>query len=149
LACNYLAARNAHFGVSDSTLLFTLCLALYGLVRAVAEGPAFLPLAGAAVGMGFGIKYSARPWIVPRFVAVGICFARFTARRTLVFGFLSVLAAVLAFGLASPDALPHFVFFVKQLTQHFSRYDSDAHGYLIDSNFAVPPGWRFYLAEDL
>ena len=148
LGCNYLVVRNAHFGVSDSALLFTFCLALYGLVRAVMEGPAFLLLAGAAVGAGFGIKYSAAPWVVPCLVGLWLCYTRFPdRRRTLFFGAWSVLSALLTFAVFSPNGLLHLGVFFGQRANHAGRYASEGHGYLIDPGFAAPPGWKFYLSE--
>jgi hypothetical protein len=150
LGCNYLVARDAHFGVSDATMLFTLCLALYALVRAVTERPEFLVLAGAAVGMGFGIKYAAVPWVVACLVAFYVCLRRFPRpRRTLVIGLLSLLGAVFTFGWVSPNALPHFGVFFAELANHAGRYGADGRGYRIDPEFAVPAGWRYYLGDIL
>jgi hypothetical protein len=147
LGGNYLAIRDAHFGVSDAAVLFTFCLCLYASVRALLDGPRFLPLAGAAAGAGFGLKYAAAPMVAPCAIAFGCCLGRFAGRRlrTVGFGALALGAAVLAFHATSPGALPHFHDFFAAILGHGDRYNGLGRAYLLDEDWVVPTAWTFYL----
>ncbi len=150
LGCNYLALRNAHFAVTDAPLELAYGLCLYALVRAVMDGPRFLPLAAAAAGAGFGIKYAAVPLLAPCVVAFGCCLGRFPARlRTVGWGVFALASATLAFQLTSPSALTNFHELTGALLGHGDRYGGLARAYLLDQDWVTPPGWRFYLFTDL
>jgi hypothetical protein len=147
LGCNYLATRDAHFGVSDATLLFTVCLCTYAAVRSVMDGPKYLPLVAIATGAGFGVKYAAAPLGATCMVALLCCLVRFKDRRrsTLWFSLLSVGAGALAFQLTSPGALIRFPDLWRSVTGHAERYGDAARLYLLDPDFNIGAGWRFHL----
>jgi hypothetical protein len=151
LGCNYLAARNAHFAVSDATLLFTFCVAGYASVRAVLDGPQYLPLLAMATGAGFGVKYAAAPLAATCSVALLCCLMRFNDRRrsTVYWGLFSVVAAALAFQLTSPGALIRFPELWRSVTGHADRYSDAARLYLLDSDFTIGAGWKFHLLRNL
>jgi hypothetical protein len=162
LGLNYLAARDAHFAVTDSTLLCAICLCLYGAVRAVLDGPRFLVLAAVGVGAGFGVKYAAAPMVVVCAASLALCLvmqqpspvapqpsaAQFASRRNVVWwGVASVFAGLLSFVVMSPYALWHPPDFFAGLLGHRGRYTRGALSYLVDSGFHPPFGWHFYLRE--
>jgi hypothetical protein len=149
-ACNYLAVRDAHFGVSDATLLLGVALTLYFALRAVLDDPRFLVVAGAAAGVAFGIKYSAAALVVPCLVAVAGAILRFPRKgRTLAIAGIAVGAALLALGLTSPTLAAHPGELLRSLLAHRTRYDSSVLEQTMDRNWVPVPGWRFYLLEDL
>ncbi len=148
--CNYLAARNGHFAVTDavSTLLFTLALVL--CVQAVRRGPAFLPLAALATGLGFGVKYSAAALGPPCLVAGVVCLAVFPRKgRTLLFGLLSLATGVAGLLFASPGIARVPKAFWEGLHSHTYRFGDGARAHLIDASYVIPPGWRFHLFTNL
>jgi hypothetical protein len=149
--CNYLLARNAHFGVSDSLLTFFCTLCLYFGVRAAREGPRWLPLAGAAAGAGFGIKYAAIAMFGTCLAAALACLGRPSNRfgRWLACGLLAVGAAFAAFWVISPSAFGHFKAFWGGVMGHGYRYDDGARGHLLDPSYQIPPGWKFHLFTNL
>jgi hypothetical protein len=151
LGCNYLAARDAHFGVSDATLLSSICIGTYASVRAVMDGPRYLPLLAVATGVGFGVKYAAAPMGASCILAVAFCLVRFTKRRRATLGLtlLSMIAGLLAFELMSPGGLTHFPDLWRSIVGHSERYTDQARAYLLDSGFTIGPGWMFHLFHNL
>jgi Dolichyl-phosphate-mannose-protein mannosyltransferase len=152
LGCNYLAARDAHFAVSDASLLLTITLTLYALVRALQEDPRWLIGAGAAAGAGFAIKYSAAGLFVPCLLAGIGCWvrARDNRRRVLVWALGAVGAALLAFVLLSPNVLTVPGAFWSGLLSHQARFNQGSiQGYLLDPSAELPLGWIFHLKVTL
>jgi hypothetical protein len=148
LGLNYLAARDAHFAVTDSTMLLAICVCLYGAVHAVLDGPRFLVLAAVGVGAGFGVKYAAAPMVVVCAAAFFLCLqAHETRRRTTLWAAAATFAGLLSFAVMSPNALLHARDFFEGLVGHRGRYTSGARSYLVDSEFHPSLGWHFYLRE--
>jgi hypothetical protein len=148
--CNYLAARDAHFGVSDATLVLCFALCLYFALRAALDHPAFLILAGAAAGAGFGVKYAAAPLAAPCLVAALAALFRFRGRaRTLLFCILAGGATVAALLVMSPRIAGHFDELVRSLNAHRFRYTSIGRAHIMDPSWVPMPWWKFYLFEDL
>jgi hypothetical protein len=152
LGCNYLSARDAHFAVSDATLLFAISLTLYFLIRALQENPGWLVAAGAAAGAGFAVKYSAAGLAVPCLIGwVGCLFRAGTRKRSVwLFGLATVGAAALAFALLCPNALTVPGVFWSGLLGHHLRYTQGSiRGYLLDPTAQLPPGWLFHFTMTL
>ena len=148
--CNYLLIRDAHFAVSDAILTFFCTLCLYFGVRAAREGVRFLPLAAAAAGAGFGVKYSAVAMLGTCLGAALACWPRSGRRgRWLAWGLLSIAAAGAAFWVISPSAFGHFKSFWGGVTGHGYRYDDGARSHLMDPSYQIPPGWKFHLFKNL
>jgi Dolichyl-phosphate-mannose-protein mannosyltransferase len=148
LGGNYLAARDAHFGVSDATLLLCVTLCLYFAIRALLDHPSWLLPAAMAAGAGFGIKYAAAPLVVPCAVAGLGCFFRHRERRLTVAAVctLAPLAALAAFAALSPGAVTHWKATLSGLGTHQVRFSADGvHGFLLDPQAVPPPGWLFHL----
>jgi hypothetical protein len=149
-ACNYLAVRDAHFGVADSTLVCCIALSLYFCLRAALDHPAFLLAAGAAAGAGFGLKYSAAPVAVPCVVATALALLRFKGRlRTLAFAVLAAAAAGVAFLAMSPTVASHYQDLLYSLHTHHFRYGPQARAHLLDMSWVPVEWWKFYLFEAL
>jgi 4-amino-4-deoxy-L-arabinose transferase-like glycosyltransferase len=151
LGLNYLAARDAHFGVSDATLLLCVAACLYLLVRAVKDGARFLPLAGLVAGMGFGVKYAAAALFLPCLVAGVLCLARPRGSRgtALLFALMALPAAAFGFWLLSPHWIADAADVLRGLMIHRARYNDSARSYLLDPQAVLPPGWRFHLTVTL
>jgi hypothetical protein len=148
--CNYLAVRNAHFGVSDATMVLCFALCLYFALRAALDHPGFLVLAGAAAGAGFGVKYAAAPLAAPCLVAALAALLRYRGRaRTLLFCVLAGGAAVGALLVMSPTILGHVDELIRSLNAHRFRYTSVGRAHLMDPSWVPVPWWKFYLFEDL
>ncbi len=152
--CNYLAARDGHFGVSDAVLTFFCTLCLYFSVRAVRTGPFFLPFAAAAAGAGFGVKYSAFALAGPCLVAGIVCLVHFFPRarwRTTVLALLSFPAAIGALVLISPGVIGNVKPFIAGVVGHEYRYADSARIHLMDKSpaYVLLPGWRFHLFTNL
>jgi hypothetical protein len=126
LGCNYLAGRDAHFGVTDAMLLLCIALTLHALVRALVDGePAWLLGAAAAAGAGFGYKYAAAPLLVPCVVAAVGCLRQARERRrtlALALALACPLLALASFALLSSQALVNPTAFWSGLTSHGDRY---------------------------
>jgi hypothetical protein len=147
---NYLAVRDAHFGVSDATLVFLFTLSLYFAVRAVLEDSRFLPAAGAAAGVAFGVKYSAVALLLPCLIAwLGALSRSPGRRRTLVLGAASFGVALAALALTSPTIFWHPTELLGSLMVHRFRYDRTALDLSMDQNWEPVSWWKFYLLEDL
>jgi hypothetical protein len=152
LGCNYLAARDAHFAVSDSTLLLAITFALYAMVRALQGDPRWLIGAGAAAGAGFAIKYSAAGLVVPCLVAAVGCWSRAGGKKlpVLLWALAAIGAAVLAFLLLCPNSLTVPGVFWSGLLSHRERYDQNSvRAYLLDPSAELPPGWIFHFTVTL
>jgi hypothetical protein len=152
LGANYLVLRDAHFGVSDATMLFGLTLCLYAGMRALLDGARFLPLMGLAAGTAFGVKYAAVPAAVTCAVAILGCIARESPARPRAWGFgvVAVLCALAGFWLTTPSAFSHPADFWAGFSGHRGeRFTNHARIFLIDPTWAAPPAWRFYLFEVL
>src|SRR5438309_4742573 len=94
LGCNYLAGRDAHFGVSDATLTVLLAAAAYGFVRTVQSGSRWLIGAAAFAGAACSVKYAAMPIAIPAaFAAVAALRRHGNSRRSAAW---IVTAAVVA-----------------------------------------------------
>jgi hypothetical protein len=151
LGVNYLAGRDAHFGVTDATLLFCVSLCLYSLLRALGDSPRWLLLAGAVAGAGFAIKFAAASLAIPCLIGGVGCLARWRGQRAQVslFGIGALLLGVGAFGLLSPRALTSFPLMWRTLMGYQDRYGGGAGGYLLDPSAILVPGWRFHLMTTL
>jgi len=148
--CNYLAARDAHFGVSDSMLVLCFAACLYFAIRAALDHPAFLILAGAAAGTGFGIKWAAAPLAAPCLLAALWALVRFSGRgRTLVFCLLAGSAAVATLLFMSPALAGHVDELIRSLNIHRFRYTPASRAHLMDPAWVPVPWWKFYLFEVL
>ncbi len=150
--CNYLLARDAHFAVSDSTVTFACMLCLWAAVRACQDGPRFLPLAAAAAGAGFGVKYAGLAMFGTCAAAGLVCLGRFRQqrRRTAIYAGLSFLTAPLGFLLLSPGVLRFPKDFWAGVSGQSERYNlGNARGHLLDQSYVIPPGWRFHLFTNL
>jgi len=155
LGCCYLAARDAHFGVSDATLVLGITACLYFLLRALQGHPVWLMAAGACAGAALGIKYSAAPLAPLCGVATLGCLLRAYRRpgqlpRVLGFALASIFAAALGLELLSPRALTHFGEFWEGFNSQRVRYDPNfSRGFLLDPQAVLPPSWRFHLTQTL
>jgi hypothetical protein len=152
LGLNYQAGRDAHFAVSDASLIFFIALCLYALIRAVDDSPKWLLLAGAAAGAGFGIKYAAASLAFPCVIGGVSCLVRMRGRRIQVslFGIGAFLLGIGALGVLSPRAVTNFQLTWQGLVGHGDRYvDARASGYLLDPAAVLVPGWRFHLTTTL
>jgi hypothetical protein len=152
LGCNYLAARDAHFGVSDATLLLAITLTLYALVRALQEDPRWLLGAGAAAGAGFAIKYSAAGLLVPCVLAGIGCLRQARDRKVAVAAWAlgAIGAAALAFVALSPNVLSVPGAFWSGLFLHTARFQQGSvAAYLLDPSTQFPPGWIFHFTVTL
>ncbi len=149
-ACNYLAVRDAHFGVSDAVLVLCVNACLYCCLRAALDRPAFLLAAAAAAGAGLGVKYSAAPLAAPCVIAGLIALFRFKGRlRTSVVLVLAMAIAGLAFLAMSPTVADHFHEVVLSLKVHGFRYGPQARAHLLDMSWTPVVWWRFFLFEAL
>ena len=152
LGLNYLAGRDAHFAVSDATLIFFIAVCLYSLVRAVGGSPSWLLLAGAAAGGGFGVKYAAASLGLPCLIGGVGCLVQSRGSRIRV-GLFGVGALVLGIGalwLLSPRAVTNFPLTWQSVMGHHDRYvDARSSGYLLDPEAPLVPGWRFHLTTTL
>ena len=148
--CNYLAVRDAHFGVSDATLVLCFALCLHFAIRGALDHPAFLIVAGAAAGAGFGIKYAAAPLAAPCVVAALVALVRFRGRgRTLLYCLIAGGTAVAALVAMSPTLVGHFNELVRSLNVHRFRYTAVGRAHMMDPSWTPVPWWKFYLFEDL
>jgi hypothetical protein len=147
--CNYLSIRDAHFGVSDATLILCIALCLYYALHAALDRPTYLIAAGAAAGAGLGVKYSAVALAAPCLIAAAVALKRFPRRdRTLVICALAVLAAALALFFMSPSTM-HLHELGRSLMAHRFRYGEEVRDQAMDSSMAPVGWWRFYFLEDL
>jgi hypothetical protein len=148
--CNYLAVRDAHFGVSDATLVFGFALTLYFAIRAVLDDPRFLMATGAMAGVTFGIKYSAAALLAPCLVAGIGAVIRFPQRkRTLLICAIAVGAALIGLAITSPTIATHPRELVRSLLVHRFRYQESVADQTMDRNWEPIPWWKFYFLEDL
>jgi hypothetical protein len=149
-AFNYLAVRDAHFGVSDATLLAAFTLSLYFAMRAVLDEPVLLLAAGAAAGAAVGVKYSAVALAIPLLVAsVGILARPSRKGRALLLCVAAAAAAVVTLVLVSPTIGRHPIDFLNGILLHRFRYDSSVLEQTMDRSWDPIPWWKFYLFEDL
>lgn len=146
LGFNYLAGRDAHFGVSDATLLAAIAFTLYFLVRATQDGPGWLPAAGLGAGTALAIKFAAAPLSVPCVLtAVAVLREARADRRAAIRGMVGMtVGAILGFALLSPWALALPVDLGQGFASHGDRFTEDGRAFLIDRTVAAPRGWRFY-----
>jgi hypothetical protein len=149
-AFNYLAVRDAHFGVSDATLLAAFTLSLYFAQRAVLDEPSFLLAAAAAAGAAVGVKYSAVALIIPLLVAsVGVFVRSSRKRRVLALWVGAAAVGLVTLVLVSPTIARHPIEFVHSLMLHRFRYDSSVLEQTMDRSWDPIPWWKFYLYDDL
>jgi hypothetical protein len=148
--CNYLAVRNAHFGVSDSTLVLCFTLCLYFALRAAVDHPRYLVPTAASAGVAFSIKYSAVSLVVPCIAAADAAFHLFRPRkRTLRFMLLALLALALVIALVSPAIILHPNTTLEGFLDHAMRYSQG------NADKGMDPDWKpvnalpFYLFDVL
>ena len=147
--CNYLAVRNGHFAVTDSMLI---------LLSPQLSTSASSPSAGLHRARPGFVLDRARLWrevsavcLGPLCLVAGItCLVVFPRRgRTLLWGLLSIPAAVAGLIVASPGVITEWSTFVKGLHSHAYRFGEGAREHLIDATYVIPPGWRYHLFTNL
>jgi len=148
-AVNYLAAREAHNGMMNSTLALTIALATLACVRAVQDSPWWLAAAGALSGAAFGVKYSAAPLLFAC-LAAGIGCLRLQPHRgrTLGIGALALVAAIFGVWAVSPEIFTNLEPFWRGLMSAVGRYQPSFNG-MLDLSWHPIPGWRFHLFTNL
>lgn len=138
LAFDFLHARDSHFGVSDTTLLFMLTVSLWGLMRVLERGELkdWL-LAGAFAGLACSVKYTALAFLPTCLFAAIWRVALPGPRRRAVAGVgLAVVAAAAAFSITSPHVFVEPATWYAGLLTHQHRFNATA-GVIYD--YEIPP----------
>ena len=119
----FLPVTYSRIAVTDVATFFPVAVALYASFRVLEDGRLrWYVLAGAAVGLATGFKYTAGLVLFPLLIAFVVRFARdrgtpLWKRRDLLWGAASAIVAVLVFAATTPYFFVHWSDAISQLRE--------------------------------